>query len=350
MLFILLMGKISFNSTLIIFLIAIYFLSGFGTPLGISTFVIFVLNRFETRFSGKEKGANINRFLLLITIFLIGLLIYEGPYNITLSILHPGASKAIVDWILYVYGIASLFLTIYIIPLLKKTFFVSTTIEEKDIFKKTVKEAFQGLKTRLQSWRKQYAKVELQKQLSLKEQLKEVQRHIAIFTMVFLGIGCLIFTPLFAIFIFIWLRIYLTYTSKRPLKFEIILLLIASIVIMVLALLQPFIPELKSLFTSQYYNLWINIAEFAGVLISSLLYFNYLLKPILQERRKRKIEDLKKASADLKKASEDLKKQHADLKKEHDDLKQSTKYLLKKKRELEKKVKETKPEKSAPKS
>jgi amino acid permease len=223
---------------------------------------------------------------------------------------------------------------------LKNTFFVSITIAEKDVFKKSVKEAFQGIKTRFLSWRKQYAKLEIQKQVNLKDQLNDVQRHFAIFTMVFLGIGCLIFTPLCAIFIFIWLRIYLTYSDKRPLKFETILLLIASIVIMVIALLEPFLPNLRSFFNSifEQNSIWTNIAQFSGLLISSVIYINYLLKPILQERRKRKIEDLKKASADLK-------KQHADLKKEHDDLKQSTKYLLKKKRELEKKAKETKPEK-----
>jgi len=338
MLLILLRGEISLNSTLIIFLIVMNFLSGFGMPIGVSSFVIFILTKFEKRFSGEENRARLRYFLVFIIIVLIGILIYEGPYKITLSILYPGIPANIIDWILYIYGIASLFLSIYIWPLLKNTFFVSRTIAEKDVLKKSIKETFQGIKTRFMSWRKQYAKVEVQKQVTLKEQLNEAQRHVAIFTMIFLGVGCLIFTPICAIFIFIWLRIYLIYTEKRPLKFEIILLSIASIVIMVVALLEPFIPPLRAFFSSilEQNNVFTTIAQFSGLLISSIIYINYLLKPILQERRKRKFEELKKESKDLKKQHEDLKQTHKDL--------------LKEKKKLEKQVKKTKPEKSTPKS
>ena len=338
MLYILLQGELSLTSTLIIFLIVIKFLAGFGLPMGICTFVIWVLAHFEKWFSGEENRANLRRFLIFIVFVLIIVLIYQGPYKIITGILNPGVNDNILDLILYVYGIASLFITMYIWPLLKNKFFVYKTIAEKDVLKKSVTQTFQGIKTRFQSWRKQYAKVEIQKQVSLKEQLNELRRQFAIFTFIFLGIGCLIFTPLSAIFIFIWLRIYLTYTSERPLKFEIFILIGACIVIMVIALLQPFIPQISVLFASIFsnYYYWVYIAQFIGLLISSYLYISYLLRPILQERKKRKMEELKQESKDLKK--------------ERGELQQSQKDLLKEKKKLEKEIKKTKPEKSTQKS
>ncbi|MDD1779062.1 MAG: hypothetical protein LUQ65_12925, partial [Candidatus Helarchaeota archaeon] len=43
MLYILLLGEFSFNSTLIVFLVVIKFLAGFGLPMGLSSAIIFVL-------------------------------------------------------------------------------------------------------------------------------------------------------------------------------------------------------------------------------------------------------------------------------------------------------------------
>jgi MFS family permease len=330
MLYILLLGEFSLTSTLIVFLVVIKFLAGFGLPMGLSTAIIFVLTHFEKWFSGEENRANVRRLLIFIVFVLIIVLIYQGPYKIITSILNPGVNENILDIILYVYGIASLFITMYIWPLLKAKFFVYKTIGEKDVLKKSVTQTIQGIKTRFQSWRKQYAKVEIQKQVDLKDQLNEVRRQIAIFTFIFLGIGCLIFMPLTAIFIFIWLRIYLIFTSERPLKFEIFLLIGACIVIMIIALLEPFIPPITAMFGlifSNYYY-WVFIAQFIGLLISSLIYINHLLRPILEERKKRKMEELKQES-------EDLKKQRGELQ-------QSQKDLLKEKKKLEKEIKKTK--------
>jgi hypothetical protein len=288
MLYILLQGELSLTSTLIVFLVVIKFLAGFGLPMGLSTFVIFVLAHFEKWFCGEKNRANVKRLLLFVVFVLIIVLIYQGPYKIITSILKPGANLNFLDIILYIYGIASLFITMYILPLLKNKFFIAKLIVEKDVLKKSVTQTVQGIKTRVQSWRKQYAKVEIQKQVSLKEQLNEVRRHMAIFTFFFLGIGCLVFMPLSGIFIFIWLRIYLIYTSERPLRFEIFLLTGACIVIMVIALLQPFIPPITAMFDtifSHYYYV-VYIAQFIGLLISSIIYISHLLKPILEERKK----------------------------------------------------------------
>jgi hypothetical protein len=334
MFYILLRGELSLTSTLIVFLVIIKFLAGFGVPMGVSTFVIWVLAHFEKWFSGEENRVNLKRFLIFIVFVLIVVLIYQGPYKIIMSILKPGANVNILDLLLYVYGIASLFITMYIWPLLKTKFFISKLIAEKDVLKKSVTQTVQGIKTRFHSWRKHYAKVEIQKQVSLKDQLNEVRRQIAIFTFIFLGIGCLIFMPISAIFILIWLRIYLLYTEKRPLKFEIFLLIGACIVIMIIALLEPFIPPITVMFDTIFsnYYYWVYIAQFIGLLISSIIYISHLLKPILEERKKRKMEKLKQKSEGLKK--------------EHEELQQSHKDLLKEKKKLEKEIKKTKQDKS----
>lgn len=335
MLYILLLGELSLTSTLVVFLVVIKFLAGFGLPMGIATFVIWVLTHFEKWFSGEENRANLRRFLYFIVFVLIVVLIYEGPYNIISSILNPGANESILSILLYVYGIASLFITMYIWPLLRNKFFMYKLIAEKEVLKKSVTQTFQGIKTRFQSWRKQYAKVEIQKQISLKDRLNEVRRQIAIFTFIFLGIGCLIFMPLSGIFIFIWLRMYLIYTDERPLKFEIFLLIGACIVIMIIALLEPFIPPITAMFSMLFSNYYyvVYIAQFIGLLISSMIYIYNLLKPIWEERQKRKLEELKQESEDLKKQREELQ--------------QSQKDLLKEKKKLEKEIKKTKQEKSS---
>lgn len=323
-------ASITLNSTLVIFLVVIKFLAGLGTPMGLATLTIIAFTRFEKWFSGEKNRANVRRFIYFILFVLIVLLIYQGPYRITTSIINPGAGQNFLDIILYVYGIISLFLTVYLMPLWKERFFVYKVSTEKDALKNAVSATVKGVKTRFLTWRKEYAKVELQKQTTLKGRLDELRREIAIFTFIFIGIGCLIFTPLCAIFIMIWLRIYLLYDDKRPLRYEVHLLITASAVIAVIAVMFPFLP-LTFYDTILNYSYLIFIAQFIGLSISCFLYMSELLRPILQDRRKKKMKALQEEKKGLKKEQKNLQK--------------SQKSLQKEKKKLEKQLQKSSPQK-----
>lgn len=354
MLFLLLRGERSLNFTLVIFLVVIKFLAGFNLTMSIGSFVIFVLTKFERLFEGENNRKKLNRFLFFIIFIFIILLAYQGPYKITtsvmaandilnifksqivnfLSIFIPNINITppdnIFDLILYIYGIVSLILTVYIIPILRNKFFVYKIIAEKEVLKKSLQDSFKSLKTRFLSLRKKYTEIEVQKQVSLKEKLKELRRHLAIFTLIFLGVGCLTFTPLCAIIIFLWLRTYFIYENERPLKFEEYLLIASCIVIMTISVLLPFplILELTSFYRIiQNYYYFVYISQFIGMLISSILYISLILKPILESRKKQKIKHLSKEKGEIKKSYDELHESHKDLLKEKKKMEKQIKKL-----------------------
>ena len=354
MLFLLLTGERSLNWTLGIFMVVIRFLAGFGTTMSIGTFVIFVLTKFGRLFEGEDNQKRLNRFLYFAIFILIVLMIYQGPYKIITSILpetnpleilkinlinffgifiptlHLPTPDNILDIILYVYGIASLILTVYIIPLIKDEFFVQEIIHEKEVLKRSVKKSVDNLKTRILSFRKKYTELEVQKQVSLKDRIEELRRLLAIFTLIFLGIGCLVFIPLSAVVIFMWLRIYLIYTDERPHRFEEILLIVTCSIIMAIALLLPFplILELTPFYKIiQDYYFFVYISQFAGLLIASILYIHLMLKPIREAAQKKKFEDLKKEKGDLEKSYDDLQKEKKKLEKEKKKMEKEAKKL-----------------------
>jgi hypothetical protein len=310
----------SLTISIAIFWIAIRFIAGFGFTMGICSMVIFILTKFGRLFEGEKNQGNLKRFLIFIIIVFIIIVIYQGPYKIYTAITNPTSTDNIFDLILYVYGIASLFVNVYILPLWKKKFFVMQTITEKEVLKKSVKESINGLRTRFLSWRKRYLDLELQKQFNLKERFNEIRRNLAIFILIFLGIGCMVFTPICAI------GIYLVYITTRPLKFEAYLLMISCIVIMTISILLPFLPLFADFYTVfKTYALGIYIAQFIGYLIASLIYILQLIKPMLEERKKQQMKDLKKKSEDLKKERDELQKAHDDLMKEKKKLEKQVK-------------------------
>lgn len=313
----------SLTISIVIFWTAIRFIAGFGFTMGICSFVIFVFTKFGRFF---ENQANIKRFLIFIIFVFIIIVIYQGPYKIYTAITNPTSTDNIFDLVLYVYGLASLFINVYILPLWKAKFFVAQTITEKEILKQSFKSSIQGLRTRFLAWRKRYVDLEVQKQFNLKDRFNEIRRNLAIFILIFLGIGCLVFAPIGAIGIFLWLRIYFIYNTTRPLKFELYLLMISCIVIMTISILLPFLPLFADFYAVfKTYALGIYIAQFIGYLIASLIYILQLIKPMLEERKKQQMKDLKKKSEDLKKERDELQKAHDDLMKEKKKLEKQVK-------------------------
>ena len=309
MLFLLITGEDSLNFTLVIFIIVVKFLSGFGISMSISSLAIFIIQKNEDKFKGGENKDNIFKLLKFMAFLLISLFVYQGIYKTIDSIIQGGNTDKILDKLLFIYGIISLILSLYIKPLKNDTFIIKKTITEKDIVKDGIKTTIDKVKKKIKLRKKEYASIHIEEQEMLKKEIEDIRQHLAVFTLIFLGIGSFLFMPVSAIFIILWYKIYFT-PDRPPERYEMILLLIGSIVICVFSSLYPFILEFTPFYDiiqGSYY--FANISQGLGVLISSLIYLNRLFKPILDERRKQKIKDLKQDKKDLKKEKKEMKKQ-----------------------------------------
>ncbi|MBD3353922.1 MAG: hypothetical protein GF364_20740, partial [Candidatus Lokiarchaeota archaeon] len=117
MLFLLLTGETSLNFSIDILLVTLKFLSGFGLILSITSLAIFVLEKFSDEFKGNENRKNIKIFLLIMLLIPIALLIYNG-YNIYASYKTQSNVDNIFDQLIFIYGVLSLIISLYIKPTL----------------------------------------------------------------------------------------------------------------------------------------------------------------------------------------------------------------------------------------
>jgi len=307
MLFLLLTGEASLNFTLVIFLMVVKFLAGFGTVIGITSAIIFVLTKFEGLFKGEEHKKNLKMLLIFMLLILIVLNVYNGPIKIVQSIINPKKDiDNIFDKIMFVYGIVSLFFSLFIHPIWKGDFLVATTPTTGDNIKKGLKSASRGIKKRFFTWRKNYAKAELQQQLGMKEFMTNLRQHLAVIVLPFLGAGTVVFTVICAIFIFTWLRIFV-FKERKLVKLEFIFLACACIGISVIAVLLPFVFDQTPFYSTiqaGYFGTY--IANFAGLLIASIIYLRKMLGPIIEKRKKAQIKEKK---AEQKEAEKEQKAQ-----------------------------------------
>jgi hypothetical protein len=326
MLLLLLTGESSLDFTLVIFLMVVKFLAGFGTVIGITSAIIFVLTKFEKLFKGEEHKKNLKMLLICMFLIIIGLNVYNGPFKIVQSIINPKKDvDNIFDKIMFVYGIVSLFFSLYIHPIWKGDFLMATAPTKGDNIKKGLKSASRGIKKRFFTWRKNYAKAELQQQLGMKEFMTNLRQHLAVIVLPFLGAGTIVFTVICVIFVFTWLRIFLL-KERKLVKIEFIFLACACIGITVIAVLLPFVFDQTPFYATiqaGYFGTY--IANFAGLLIASIIYLNKMLGPIIEKRKKQRAKDLKAEKEDLEKEHKSLRNEHKTLQKENKKLKRSDK-------------------------
>lgn len=316
MLFLLLTGEASLNFTLVIFMIVIKFLAGFGTVIGISSVIIFVLTKFEDKFKGEENKKRLKALLVFMLLVLVVLVVYEGPVKIIESVIKHGDADNIFDKLLFVYGIVSLMYSLYIRPIWKGDFLAVTVTTTSDQIKTGLKTATRGIKKKFFIWRKNYAKAELQEQQQMQDFLKKLRQQLAVIVLPFLGAGTVVFTVICAIFIFAWLRIFVVAKERKPNKPEIILLACACIGISAIAIMLPFFFDATPLYTTireGYFGTY--ISQFAGLFIASIIYLRKMLAPIIAKRKVEQIKDLKAEKEELKKEHENLLKEHKKLKK-----------------------------------
>ena len=268
-----------FNYTFLVFFWVVKYLSGFGLILSIANGFLLLFDKLKNELS--KRGTNI----LIVLQFVIPILfaIY-AIYRIFSSFYGGGSIRMVGVWadiyvwlddIVYIYGIISLLITLYIIPIIRNEFDDAVNQTRISRFKSGTKSVGRGIKKKYYSLRKKHAKVQLQDQMTGKDVLISWRNKFAVYLLIPIGIGSLLIMPLAFILIVLWLKII--FFEKVEIKIhEKIALLISIIILGVVAVLAPYI-ELT--FYSQISSLFwtINIFYLIGIAVGSIIYFRKIL-------------------------------------------------------------------------
>lgn len=265
---------ISLNITFLIFFWTMKLLSGFGLILTVANGILWILNRFTEKFSKKHV-----QILIIIQIIVPGIFIGFAIYSI-ISNLPPATPPTGIqywfDLLIFLYGIISLMLTLYIIPLIREEFQEAVDSGLIKRVKKGAKKLGRKVKKGYYSWRGKYAKVQIQDQMSLGEVLEIWRNRFAVYLLIPIAIGSIIFTPIAFICIVFWLKI-VVFDKGEPKIYERIALIISIIWITLIASLSYtfdliFYTSIESFFWT------IQVFYLIGILISTGIFILQFIK------------------------------------------------------------------------
>ncbi len=288
--------------TFLIFFWTMKLLSGFGLILTIANGILWILNRFTEKFEKKHVQALVIIQVIVPAIF-TGYAIYSIFSNLPPTTPLTGL-RYWFDLLLFLYGIISLMTSLYIIPLIREEF--QEAVEQGLIkrIKSGAKKIGRGIKKKYFTWRGKYAKVQIQDQMTLGEVLEIWRSRFAVYLLIPLAIGSLIFTPVAFICIIFWLKIFIL-DKGEPKLHERIALIISMIWITIIASISYafdliFYTSIKPLFWT------IQIFFLAGILISSVIFiYRFVkLKGITIKKIKEEIKEIKGKITKEEKAEE----------------------------------------------
>ncbi|MFX0083449.1 MAG: hypothetical protein ACFE94_17010 [Candidatus Hodarchaeota archaeon] len=267
------------------------FLSGFGLILSIANGFLILLDKTKEKMAKNKKFVN---YIVIFQILIPIVLIVYATYAIFSSYFEWGGTQEgfglVFDLIIYIYGIASLLITLYIIPIIREEFQDAADQGFFKRFKKGAKQVGRGIKKKYYGFRKEYAKKQIQDQKTLKD-LLEVWRHkFAIYLLIPFAIGTLIFTPITFVCLLFWIKVFII--DKDPEIYEKYALLISIICSGLIAVLSPILRF--DLYVTIENLLWtMNIFYLIGISIASIIFVNKLLKlqGIMIEDIKEKIKE-----------------------------------------------------------
>jgi hypothetical protein len=216
------------------------------------------------------------------------------------------------DWLLFLYGVVSLLLTLYILPIWKDQFESVVITTTGDMLKGSLKDSVRSVKKKFFTIKKDYAHAQLQDQYKMKEQLQLWRSRIGAILLIFLGIGSFIFTPISLVLIVFWLRIFF-FNARALFKFEKIFVLTTLIALLIITVIIPFVFELTPFYQgiqSHYYIL--EMFNLFGAIFASIVYFNKFMNATLKsyklKKKDQEIKMLKEKEKELKKDIKTLKK------------------------------------------
>jgi hypothetical protein len=306
MLFNLLFNLFYLDFFLLVFFWAVKFLSGFGIILSVTNLFLIILKKLKDRFGKKELNV-FNIVQIVVPLIFIG----YATYKIILSYIRKTIITQSGFWfwfdiLLYFYGILSLLLTLYILPIIRDQLEEAAELGKISWWKKGAKKVARGIKKKYFELRKEYASAQVQDQMTVKEILDLWRKKFALNFLLIIGIGSIIFTPITIICIIYWLKIYIFFRSKvKP--YEKITLLISLIIIGLITLILPFLNLPIYANISNYY--WTaELFYLIGITIASIIFIKKLLSlqgiTIAEQkikRKEKKIEELEQEKEQLKK-------------------------------------------------
>lgn len=268
-----------FNYTFLVFFWVVKYLSGFGLILSIANGFLLLFDKFKNELS--KRGTNI---LIALQIVIPILFAIYAIYRIFSSFYGGGGIRMVGVWadvyvwiddIVYIYGISSLLITLYIIPIIRNEFDDAVNQTRLSRYKGGAKSIGRGIKKKYFSIRKKHAKVQLQDQMTGKDVLVSWRNKFAMYLLIPIGIGSLLLMPIAFILIVLWLKI-IFFENVEIKTYEKIALLISIIILGIVAVLAPYI-ELE--FYSQISHLFwtINIFYLIGIGVASIMFFRKIL-------------------------------------------------------------------------
>ncbi|TKJ28001.1 MAG: hypothetical protein CEE42_00530 [Promethearchaeota archaeon Loki_b31] len=270
----LIFGFVALNITFLIFFWTMKLLAGFGLILTVANGILWILNRFTEKFSKKHV-----QVLIIIQVIVPGIFVGYAIYSIISSLppaIPPTGIQYWFDLLIFLYGIISLMLSLYIIPLIREEFQEAVDMGIIKRMKKGTKKIGRKMKKGYFSWRGKYAKVQIQDQMTLGEVLDIWRNQFAVYLLIPIAIGSLIFTPIAFICIVFWLKI-IVFNKGEPKFYERITLLISTIWITTIACLSYTFKI--GFFTSIEPFFWtIQVFYLVGIIISTGIFIHQFIK------------------------------------------------------------------------
>jgi hypothetical protein len=265
---------INLNFTFLIFFWTMKLLSGFGLILTVANGILWILNRFTEKFSKKHVQG-----LIIAQVVVPGIFIGYAIYTI-ISNLPPTTPLTGLDYwfdlLIFLYGIISLMLSLYIIPLIREEFQEAVDTGLIKRIKSGAKKIGRKMKKRYFSWRGKYAKVQIQDQMTLGEVLNIWRNRFAVYLIIPIAIGALIFTPISFICLVFWLKI-IVFDKGDPKFYERIALLVSMIWITVISSLS-YIFDLVFYTSIEPFFWTIQIFYLVGIIISTIIFLIQFIK------------------------------------------------------------------------
>jgi len=286
-------GFIALNITFLLFFWTMKLLSGFGLILTVSNGILWILSRFTEKFTKKHV-----QVLILIQVVVPGIFVGYAIYSIISSLpsaILPTGIQNWLDLLVFLYGIISLMLTLYIIPLIREEFQDAVDMGIIKRVKKGTKKIGRKMKRGYFNWRGKYAKAQIQDQMTLGDVLDLWRDQFAVYLLIPIAIGSLIFTPIAFICIIFWLKI-IVFDKGEPKFYERIALLISMICIATIACLSYTFKLV--FFTSIEPFFWtIQVFYLIGIVISTGILINQFikLKGITIKKIKKEIREIRDA-------------------------------------------------------
>ena len=272
-------GVLSFNISFLIFFWVINFLAGFGLILNIAIGFLIIFNAIKDKISKKGTYFLIGSQISISVLFVIYAILrlfssFTGRGGLSMMGIW-GESYVWLDNIIFIYGIGSLLINLYIIPIIKEEF--ESAVNQKRIFKwkKTARDVGREIKKKYFSIRTKHAKAQVQDQMTAKEVLNLWQNKFAVYFLIPSAIAAFVFTPIAFILSIYWLKIFILEDTEIKI-YENIALLISMIFIGVIAIFSRFLDI--DFYSALLDYIWtVNIFYLLGIIVASII----LLKTIL---------------------------------------------------------------------